>query len=77
MENIDMVFDIPCSGLFYETFQEIREFGSCIENLLETSLEDVVWCLREIKTQVETSHCCNSIYETLVLKSVSGCSVAI
>ena len=48
LENINMVFDFPCSDLFYETFEEIREFGLCIENMLETSVEDVVWCLREI-----------------------------
>ena len=47
LENINMVFDFPCSELFYETFEEIREIGVCIENLLENSVDDVVWCLRQ------------------------------
>ena len=41
-----MVFDL-CSDLFYETFEEIRELGLCIENMLENSVDDMVWCIRE------------------------------
>ena len=39
--------DFPCSHLLFETFEEIRGFGLCIESILENSVDDVVWCMRE------------------------------
>ena len=42
-----MLFDFPCSDLLYDTIEEIRGLGLCIENILETSVYDVVWCMRE------------------------------
>ena len=42
-----MLFDFPCSDLLYETIEEIRGLGLCIENILENSVDDVVWCMRK------------------------------
>ena len=42
-----MTLDFSCSHLLYETIEEIRGFGLCIENLLENSVDDVVWCMRK------------------------------
>ena len=42
-----MLFDFPYSDLLYETIEEIRGLGLCIENILENSVDDVVWCMRK------------------------------
>ena len=46
LENM-LLLDFSCSHLLYETIEEIRGFGLCLENLLENSVDDVVWCMRK------------------------------
>ena len=69
-----MLFDFPCSHLLYETIEEIRGLGLCIENILENSVDDVVWCVRETLDSSENlDFYFIFIFFIYKIKLVSGC----
>ena len=58
VKSINMIaFEFPHPvEIFNETYEEICDFGSSLENLVESSVDDVIWFLRLIGGSVILDH---------------------